>query len=124
MHRFRRVSGQKWYFLSGSGLFTLASVAHGSSAFFSRVCRREAEERGGAAAGDQGLLREERDRAGSEAGAEEQRPPTGLAAERTGRATQTAAEMRRQLVYLPDATDIAVADADPLDAALLLGLVS
>lgn len=92
--------------------------------FFFRTYRREAEERRGAVAGNESLLCEERDRARSEAGAEEQRPPTGLAVERTGCATQIAAEMRWQLVYLPYATDIAVADTDPLNATLLLGLVS
>lgn len=96
------------------------------SPFTPRACRREAEERGGAAAGDEGLLREERDRAGSEAGAEEQRPLAGLAAERARRtAPEAAAEMHRQLVCLPHAADVAVAiAADSHDAALLLGLVS
>lgn len=93
--------------------------------FAPRACRREAEERRGAAAGDEGLLREERDRAGSEAGAEEQRPLAGLAAERARRpAAEAAAEMHRQLVRLPHAADVAVAvAAGPHDAALLLGLV-
>lgn len=95
--------------------------------FFSCTRGREAEERSGIATGDESLLCEERDRAGSEAGAKEQRPPTGLAAERSGRtASQIAAEMHRQFVRrLPHAADIAVAAAaDPYDAALLLGLVS
>lgn len=94
--------------------------------FTPHACRREAEECRGAAAGDESLLREERDRAGSEAGAEEQRPPAGLAAERARRtAAEVAAEMHRQLVRLPYAADVAVAVAtDSHDAALLLGLVS
>jgi len=91
-----------------------------------RACRRQAEERRGVAAGDESFLREERDRVGSEAGAEEQRPLAGLAAERARRtASEIVAEMHRQLVRLPHAADVTVAVAtDSLDAALLLGLVS
>lgn len=88
--------------------------------------RRKTEKRRGAAAGDESLLREKRDRVGSETGIEEQRPSTGLAAERPGSAAfQTIAKMYRQLVRLPDATDITVAIAtDSPDGALLLGFVS
>lgn len=91
----------------------------------SRVCRREAEERRGAAAGDESLLREERDRAGSEAGAEEQRSSAGLAAERARRtAAEIVTKMHRQL-RLPYAANVAVAVAtNSHDTALLLGLVS
>lgn len=94
--------------------------------FTPRACRREAEERCGAAAGDESLLREERDRAGPEAGTEEQRSLAGLAVERARRTTsEVAAEMHRQFVRLPYAADVAVAVAtDSHDAALLLGLVS
>lgn len=104
----------------------LIIYASGLTVPFFRACRREAEERCGAAAGDESLLREERDRVGSEAGAEEQRPLAGLAVERARRtAPKIAAEMHRQLVRLPYAADVAVAvAADPHDAALLLGLVS
>lgn len=51
------------------------------------TCRREAEERRGTAPGDEGVLREERDRARPETGAEEQRPSSGVTAERAERAT-------------------------------------
>lgn len=123
---------RKWYFLSRRRDYLRRDVAlrwflTGFLFFFSCTHRREAEERSGIATGDESLLCEERDRAGSEAGAKEQRPPTGLAAERSGRtASQIAAEMHRQFVRrLPHAADIAVAAAaDPYDAALLLGLVS
>lgn len=93
---------------------------------FAPCACREAEERRGVATGDESLLREERDRAGSEAGAEEQRSLAGLAAECARRtASEIAAEMHRQFVRLPYAADVAVAVAtDSHDAALLLGLVS
>lgn len=87
------------------------------------TCYREAEERGGTAPGDEGVLREERDRAGPEARAEEQWSSSGLAAERSERASKAAEEMREH-VDLFDATDVAVAAATcPDDATLLLGIV-
>lgn len=109
------------YLYGAVSRFYLSAPRSPHDSFF----RREAEERRGVAAGDQGLLREERDRTGSQAGAEEQRASAGLAAERPGRAaSQIAAKMYRQFV-LSYAADIAVAVAtDSHDAALLLGLVS
>lgn len=87
------------------------------------MCHREAEERRGIAPGDEGVLREERDRAGPETGAEEQRSSSGIAAERTERATSVAEEMREH-VDLFDATDVAVAVTTCSDdATLLLGIV-
>lgn len=110
-------------FFSKSKLFTPINVTYNSSALFTACCRKT-EERGGAAAGDKSLLCEKWNRAGSEARVEEQWPPTSLAVERTGCATQITAEMRKQLIYLPYAADIPVADAKPLNTTLLLGLVS
>lgn len=92
--------------------------------FTPRACHRQAEERRRTAAGNESLLREERDRVGSEAGAEEQRTLAGFAAKRAWRtASEIAAKMHRQL--MPHAADVAVAIAtNSHDAALLLGLVS
>jgi len=90
------------------------------------MCLRQTEERRGTAAGDESLLCEKRDRAGSETRAEKQRPSTGFTTERSRCTTsQIIAKMHRQLVRLSDAADVAVTvTANPHDTALLLGLVS
>lgn len=109
--------------LQEAGYLPFLLECHLQPSGFLVTCRREAEERGGTATGDEGVLREERDRAGPEAGAEEQRSSSGLAAERVQRATQ-AAEKMREHADLFDATDVAVAAATCSDdATLLLGIV-
>lgn len=90
---------------------------------FSLICHREAKERRGTASGNESLLREERNCAGSEAGAQKQRPLTGFSVNCSGRTSQVITKMR-QFVYLPYAADVTVAVTDSFNIALLLGFVS
>lgn len=73
--------------LQEAGYLPFLLECHLQPSGFLVTCRREAEERRGTAPGDEGVLREERDRARPETGAEEQRPSSGVTAERAERAT-------------------------------------
>lgn len=109
--------------LQEAGHLPFSLECHLQPSGFLVTCRREAEERGGAAPGDEGVLREERDRSGSEAGAEEQRSSSGVAAERARSAAQVAQEMRDRTDVF-HAADVPVAATDcSADATLLLGIL-
>lgn len=80
--------------LQEAGYLPFLLECHLQPSGFLVTCHREAEERGGATSGNEGLVREERDCAGPEAGAEEQRTSSGVAVECGQRATQTSQKMR------------------------------